>query len=36
MGAGEEVDEVGEASGMGVDWIGEVGDRASERQTAGV
>ena len=37
LGAGEEVDEVaGEASGMGVDGIGEVGDRASEGQAAGV
>ena len=37
LGADEEVDEVdGEASGMDVDRIGEVGDRASERQTAGV
>ena len=34
---GEEVDEVaGGASGMGVDRIGEVGDRASEGQAAGV
>ena len=33
LGAGEEVHEVaGEAGGMGVDGIGEVGDRASERQ----
>jgi hypothetical protein len=31
LGAGEEVDVVaGGASGMGVDGIGEVGDRASE------
>jgi hypothetical protein len=31
LGAGEEVDEVaGRARGMGVDGIGEVGDRASE------
>ena len=31
LGAGEKVDEVAEgASGMGVDWIGEVGDRASK------
>ena len=37
LGAGEEVDEVaGGASGLGVDGIGEVGDRASERQAAGV
>ena len=37
LGAGEEVDEVaGEASGMGVVRIGEVGDRASEEQAAGV
>ena len=37
LGAGEEVDEVaGGASGMGVDGIGEVGDRASERQAAWV
>ena len=37
VGAGEEVDEVaGGASGMGVDRIGEVGDWASEGQTAGV
>ena len=35
LDAGEEVDEVaGEASGMGVDGIGEVGDRASEGQAA--
>jgi hypothetical protein len=35
--AGEEVDEVaGGASGMGVDRIGEVGDRASEGNAAGV
>ena len=34
---GEEVDEVaGGASGMGVDRIGEVGDRASEGQAAGM
>ena len=33
LGAGEEVDEVaGEAGGMGVDGIGEVGDWASEGQ----
>ena len=40
LGTGEEVDEVeeiaGGASGMRVDGIGEVGDRASERQAAGV
>ena len=37
LGAGEEVDEVaGGASGMGVDGIGEVGNRASEGQRAGV
>ena len=37
LGAGEEVDEVvGGASGMGVDGIGEVGDRASEGQAAGL
>ena len=37
LGAGEEVDEVaGGASGMGVDGIGEFGDRASEGQAAGV
>ena len=35
--ADEEVDEVtGGAGGMGVDGIGEVGDRANERQAAGV
>jgi hypothetical protein len=37
MGAGEEVDEVaGGASGMGVDRIGEVGDRAIRGQAVGV
>ena len=37
LGAGEEVDKVaGGASGMGVDGIGEFGDRASEGQAAGV
>ena len=37
LGASEEVDKVaGGASGMGVDGIGEVGDRASEGQAAGV
>ena len=37
MGASEEVDEVaGGPSGMGVDGIGEVGDRASEGQATGV
>ena len=40
LGTGEEVDEVeeiaGGASGMRVDGIGEVGDRASEGQTTGV
>jgi hypothetical protein len=37
LGAGEEVDEVaGGASGMSVDGIGEVGDRASEGQAAEV
>ena len=37
LGAGEEVDEVaGRASGMGVDRIGEIGERASEGQAAGV
>ena len=37
LGAGEEVGEVaGGASGMGVDRIAEVGDRASEGQAAGV
>ena len=37
LGAGEEVDRVaGGAGGMGVDGLGEVGDRASERQAAGV
>ena len=37
LGAGEEVDEVaGGAGGVGVDRIGEVGDRASEGQVAGV
>ena len=30
LGAGEEVDVTGRAGGMGVDGIGEVGDRASE------
>ena len=37
LGAGEELDEVaGGSSGMGVDRIGEVGDRASEGQAVGV
>ena len=37
LSAGEEVDEVaGGASGMSVDGIGEVGDRVSEGQAAGV
>ena len=37
LGASEEVDEVaGGASGKGVDGIGEVDDRASEGQAAGV
>ena len=37
LGAGEEVDEVaGGARGMDVDRRGEVGDRASEGQAAGV
>ena len=37
LGAGEKVDEVaGGASGMGVDRIGEVGNRASQGQAAGV
>jgi hypothetical protein len=37
LGAGKEVDVVaGGAGGMGVDGIGEVGDRASEGQAAGV
>ena len=37
LGADEEVDEVaGGASSIGVDRIGEVDDRASEGQTAGV
>jgi len=37
LGASEEVDEVaGGASGMGVGRISEVGDRARERQAAGV
>jgi hypothetical protein len=37
LGAGEEVDEVaGGESGMGVDRIGEVDDRAIEGQAAGV
>jgi hypothetical protein len=37
MGVSEEVDEVaGGASGMGVDRICEIGDRASEGQAAGV
>ena len=36
LGAGEEVDEVdGGAGGMGVDGIGEFGDRASEGQATG-
>ena len=36
LGAGEEVDKVaGGASGMGVDGIGEIGDRASEGQATG-
>ena len=35
LGAGEEVDEVAGGAG-GVDGIGEVGDRASEGQAAGV
>ena len=35
LGAGEEVDEVtGGVSGMGVEGIGDVGDRASEGQAA--
>ena len=37
LGADEEVDEVAEgSSGMGVERIGEIGDRASERQVAGM
>ena len=37
LDAGEEVDEVaGGASGMVVDSIGEIGDRASEGQAAGL
>jgi hypothetical protein len=37
LGTGEEIDEVaGGASGMSVDRIGEVGNRASEGQAAGV
>ena len=37
LGAGEEVDKVaGGASGMGIDRIGEVRDRASEGQTVRV
>ena len=37
LGAGEEVDEVaGGAGGMDADGIGEIGDRASEGQAAGV
>ena len=37
LGAGEEVDEVARgASGMGTDWIGDIGDRVSEGQSAGV
>ena len=37
LDAGEKVDEVaGGASGMGVDTIGEVGDRTSEGQAAGM
>ena len=37
LSAGEEVDEVaGGAGGMGVDRIGEIGERASEGQAAGV
>ena len=37
LGVGDDVDEIaGEASGMGVDRIGKVGDQASEGQAAGV
>ena len=37
LGTGEEVDELaGGAGGMGVDRIGEIGDRASEGQAARV
>ena len=37
LGTGEEVDEVaGGPSGMGVDGIGELGDRTRERQVTGV
>ena len=37
LGTDEELDEVAEgATNMGVDRIGEVGDRASEGQTVGV
>ena len=37
LGAGEEVNKVARrANGMGVDGVGEVGDRASEGQAAGV
>ena len=37
LGAGKEVDEVaGGASGKGLEGIGDVGDRASEGQAAGV
>ena len=36
LGAGEEVEVAGGTSSMGVDRIGEVGDRASEGQVAGV
>jgi hypothetical protein len=37
LGAGEEIDEVARGScGTGTDRIGEIGDRASEGQAAGV
>ena len=37
MSVGKEVDDIAQgAGGMGVDGIGEVGDRASEGQAAGV
>ena len=37
LGAGEEEDEVaGGASGIGADRLGEIGERASEREAAGV
>ena len=36
MGAGEEVEFAEGTSGLGVDRIGDVGDRTSEGQAAGV